>query len=140
VKDEEVVDGVLWENLPNDLLHPLIKAALRQANTPPVLDGQHLQMRVNHIQSVYTEEDWVLLAEEIGLSAPAPQAKKPARAPAKPLGELRWQDGGVVAQGRPPRTIPKNDVGAPMVPGQVSIDGLVDRTGDNRDEMGVGQA
>lgn len=161
---------VRWSELPDEMLHPLMKAALAQVGTPALLSGSHLQVRVENIQNTFTEEDWNQLdallngmndkveaevAEITQTPTPAQQAdqeyrdalelmqpdapKKPKRKPAPALGAVQWANGApIIAQSKPARTVPKDDYGNPMVPGQVSLDNFVGS--EDVDDLGVGQA
>lgn len=123
-----------WQDLPNDVLHPLMKEALRRMGAAAVLPFRMLESLVNQINERFTQEDW----DE--LSKPTKVVEPPTPAPTPPIGAVQWADGRPVipAALRPGRTLQKDDMGYP-----VAQDGEVDPGeivgGADLDEDGVGQ-
>ena len=130
---------IAWRLLSNDTLSSMMKAALNLLNVSDELTQTELQQLVEHIAENFSEEDWARVQESVLQEAqPAPlnSPQRPAAAP--PVNKVQWADGSpIVAGGAPARTVPADDMGYPVVPGEVDTGEIVG--GDDVDEDGTSQ-
>ncbi len=139
-EDEQLIE---WALLPEGVMHPLMKAALRRLQVAEKLPLSQLTALVEQINERFGPEDWEDLQAEAGAIPPAPPpspAAAPPPPPAAPIGGIRWADGrpivpGTMSRGR---TVQKDDMGYPVPQdGEVDPGELVG--GVDTDEDGVGQ-
>ncbi len=96
-----------WSQLPDEVLAPEFKAALRGLNAPRLMYGPQLHTAVNDIQARFSQEDWQRVLES------------PAE-PEPEVGVVSWEEGAPRRpQVRPARTVPADAFGNPIVPGFV---------------------
>lgn len=137
-------EPVEWASLPDEVMHPLMKAALVRLNVAPILPVSNLTSLVEQINERFSQEDWQeLQAAQASPPAPAPAPAPPAEEPPPPapvISGIRWADGRPIVPGlmNRGRTVQKDEMGYP-----VAQDGEVDPGeivgGMDTDEDGVGQ-
>lgn len=133
VNEEELFahdEKIAWRELPDETLNPRMKSILGSLGIDDVI---HLSELKN-------------LVERIVAKMPAPKPPPPQRAPQTPVtnipnvGQVSWTNGPVIMEKKPIRTVPKDDMGYPIVPGNRDTrdPGEVVGHGD-KDEDGIGQ-
>jgi hypothetical protein len=145
---EDVSAVVNWASLPDAILGSQLKRALTVLGVPNEVLAPELRELVKGIQEEFTEEDWTEVNQayvrQAGVPPPSP-APPPAPVqpapPRPPVGQVTWSDGApVLPQSRPARTVPKDDMGYPIVRGAGVDPDAVIGGGDDYDEDGIGQA
>lgn len=132
-----------WQLLPDDELQPRFKAALFKLKIPSRVKVSQLVALVQQIEERFTPNDWREVLGDV------PQAEAPARPPPQPpppapqpqVGQVTWADGSIInptATTRA-RTVPKDDLGYPIVDGDRDPGEVVAGHGADVDEDGVGQ-
>jgi len=136
---------VSWDELPEDVLSEHMKRALEMLNAPAEMPFEQLSGLVKQIQDSFTPDDWIAVGVSPGAiegpRPPQPAAPQPAPQPQQPaVGEIQWADGSpiVPGMGRVARTVPKDDMGYPIVGGSDVDPGEV-VGGLDQDEDGIGQ-
>lgn len=126
-----------WNELDDGVLSPVMKAAFFKLRAPMLLSPRAIMSLVDDITEKFTAQDWKdVVGPGMGEVAqpaepPPPQPRAPSRA--------QWADGSPMMPGSVSgRTVPKDEMGYPVVEGEVDPGEIVGR-GSEVDEDGVGQ-
>ncbi len=153
--------AILWMQLPEEVLSTKYKAALVSINAPETMSGEDLRNILAEIERQFSEEDWqrALLNVDFDLApdlGPGPDAtsvqqldaeplmKVQAASPAPvvpvapPINQISWSDGSPMIRASAPsiRTVPKDDMGNPIVDGP-DVQSYLGPPGENSDEDGI---
>lgn len=121
-----------WGQLSNETLTVMMKAAFKMLGAPPQMTFADVQKLANNIAEQFGPEDWSQVQQRLTTSKP-----KPAPRAVPPINQVQWADGSpMVAGTKPARTIPKDDMGNPIIDGEIDPGEVVAGTGDI-DEDGV---
>jgi hypothetical protein len=141
---EPVEQLVEWQSVSDEELSPVMKLALHKLGVPAQLPVGVLRQICSQIVDQFTPEDWQSVSPEVAPpveAIPRPPAPAPPPAvPRAPLQQVTWATGQpIMAASRPPRTVPKDDKGYPIVPrtGVSSEQVLGGSAGGIRDAHGV---
>lgn len=126
-----------WMKLPDNIISPMMKAAMVKLGLPAEMTEQSIIEATTQIAEGFTEDDWKATLGVPPVQKAAPPAVPGLQRPPQP--QVRFSDGTpIVGGGVPSRTVPKDDMGYPVVrnagvdPGEVV-------GGSDTDEDGVGQ-
>lgn len=126
---------IAWNELDDNVLSPVMKAAFFKLRAPMMMTPRAIMALVEDISSKFSPEDWrEVTGQDVVVEppAPAPQPQAPVRGP-------RWADGSPMMPGSVSgRTVPKDEMGYPIVEGEVDAGEVVGH-GTDVDEDGVGQ-
>jgi hypothetical protein len=142
---------VAWQETPDDVISPMMKAAMVALEVPPEIPAEALDNLMGDIVETFSAEDWATLGYEVPVQpAPVQQAPPPPPPPMAPppqpkppspaVGQVTWADGTPIMPGvaRRARTVQSDDHGYPIVSNADVDPGEVVAGGDDIDEDGVG--
>lgn len=138
-----------WSELPDESLSRLMKTAFQLVGAPPEMTAADIQGLINSISEDFGEEEWESVKQAEAMQTDEPAMKEtpvmsrpnpqPKEKPKPAVSQPTWHDGSPIMSGsRPPRTVPADEMGYPVVdnndvdPGEIVAGGDVD-------EDGVGQ-
>lgn len=135
-------ETIEWMLLPDSVLSPVMKAAFTKLEVEARLTPVQVRGIEREVNEKFGAEEWqeVLGPQwQLLLAQSQPQRAPQAPRPAPAVGVVTWADGSPMVSGSAPsRTIPKTDMGYPVL-----NDGTVDPGevvgGSDQDEDGVGQ-
>lgn len=124
-----------WMSLPDNVISPMMKAAMIRLGLPSKMTEASISEATTQIAEKFTEEDW-----RATLGSPQqPRARVPITGLQPPQPRVQFSDGSPIIPGSvPSRTVPKDDMGYPIVQGAGVDPGEV-VGGSDMDEDGVGQ-
>lgn len=131
-QEEAETTPIPWNELDDNILSPVMKAAFFKLKAPMLMSPRAIMALVEDISSKFTPEDWrEVTGQDVIVEPPQPQPPR-VRGP-------RWADGSPMMPGSVAgRTVPKDDMGYPIVEGEVDAGEVVGH-GSDVDEDGVGQ-
>lgn len=136
-EEEAVNTPIAWNELDDGVLSPVMKAAFFKLRAPMMLTPKAIMALVDDITEKFTAQDWKdVVGPGMGeaiqpAEPPPPQPRAPSR--------VQWADGSPMMPGSVAgRTVPKDEMGYPVVEGEVDPGEVVGR-GSEVDEDGVGQ-
>ena len=130
---------IAWMSLPDSIISPMMKAALVRLGLPAEMTTESLQSAVEQIAEKFTEADWQATLGEPAIQKAGPRAPVIPGLGRAPQPKVLFTDGTpMVPGGTPARTVPKDDMGYPIVQGAGVDPGEV-VGGSDTDEDGVGQ-
>lgn len=137
-EDKAPPETILWSELPEEILSARMKAAFTALGVDSELTPLRIQGLVSTVESSFTQQDW---DEVFGIKRPTPSAApQPAPPPAPPVGVIQWADGAPILSGASPsRTVPKDEMGYPLVSGSGVARSDFLSNDSTADEDGVGQ-
>lgn len=117
-----MLELVNWSNLPSEILPDHVKFALRDQGLPDRMPAaQVLQIR-DAFLAEYTTEDWQRIISKYSVvpsSASEKEAQEEAEVPkigsAAHKARVAWGEGSVMSPSVPTRTVPKDNLGYPIV-------------------------
>lgn len=142
-------DVVEWAVQPDDVISPMMKAALTALEVPPAIPQSVLAQLLGDIIDTFSAEDWKSLGYSVPVQSATPQQVPPQAPPAQPApkaapqpapGQITWADGNPIMPGvtRRARTVQADERGYPIVSSSDVDPGEVVANGDDLDEDGVG--
>jgi hypothetical protein len=128
-----------WMSLPDNIISPMMKAAMVRLGMPTEMSVDSLQQATEQIAEKFTEADWQATLGEPAIQKAGPRVPVVPGLGRAPQPKVTFSDGTpMVPGGTPARTVPKDDMGYPIVQGAGVDPGEV-VGGSDTDEDGVGQ-